>query len=199
MGIISRPNKPIGGGGGPNWVAGADLYADELDDDMQNLYDEFNGKITNANCSASMALEGTKLANSPSGIPSTKYNDKSVTADKIANDGATDSLRAISKDHIKDNAVSARSLNETIYTGITLPGTLLGANAVRFNTGLAVATNRMTGYYWERSGAPGAEALAVVSFELDTSTNTWWVVIGNPNPSNITFSSVLIRVTYISD
>lgn len=85
MGIVTRPVKAVGGSGGTSWIAGTDLYADELNADIDTLYTEFNGLITNANISSAAAIEGSKLASAPAGIPAGKYNALSIVNADIAN------------------------------------------------------------------------------------------------------------------
>ena len=125
MGVIVRPLKT---GGGTDVVAGNRILASEWNGDLNTIYTEFDGNIENANIKASAGIEGTKLADSPSGIPTGKYNDKSITSAKIANDSATDGLRAIGIDHIKNAAIIARTVK--ISTVTIVPGnTNIGSGA----------------------------------------------------------------------
>lgn len=86
MAIVSRPLKT---GGSGDYVAGNDVLADECNADANTIYDEFNGNITDANCSLTMNLLGTKLADAPAGIPASKLNTASVTTNKIADNNVT--------------------------------------------------------------------------------------------------------------
>ncbi len=86
MAIITRPIKT---GGGTDYVAGNDELAKEFNDDANIIYADYNGNITNANCSAIMALEGIKLADAPLGIPTAKINDLAVTTAKLADASVT--------------------------------------------------------------------------------------------------------------
>lgn len=80
MTVITRPTKT---GGGTDVVANNDVLAEEWNGDLNTIYSDYNGNIKNVNCAADMALDGTKLADSPSGVPSVKINDGAVIAAKI--------------------------------------------------------------------------------------------------------------------
>jgi hypothetical protein len=80
MSIITRPVKT---GGGTDVVAGNDVLAEEWNGDLNTIYSDYDGNITNANCSAAMGLVGTKLADAPNGVPTAKINDLAVTTAKL--------------------------------------------------------------------------------------------------------------------
>lgn len=61
------------------------------------------------------AADGTHID-----LPTATLADKAVTGAKIANDAATDSLRAISVDHIKNDAVITRSILDASVTAAKL-------------------------------------------------------------------------------
>ena len=78
MGIVTRPVKPVGGGGTAEWINGVILLANELNEDIKTIIDDYNGNVSDANCAAGMALKGTKIADAPNGIPAGKYNALSI-------------------------------------------------------------------------------------------------------------------------
>ena|SRR5437899_6905940 len=89
MAIITRPIKT---GGGTDYVAGNDELAAEFNADANTIYTDYNGNITDANCSLTMGLQGTKLADAPNGIPTAKINDLAVTTAKL-NDGSVTAIK----------------------------------------------------------------------------------------------------------
>lgn len=84
MGIIVRPNKAVGGGGGPSWLSNVDLYGSELDADIVPLYTEINGNLDATNLKANAGIPGSMFADNS--IPATKYGDLSIAGGKVAND-----------------------------------------------------------------------------------------------------------------
>ena len=93
MAIITRPIKT---GGGTDYVAGNDELAEEFNADANTIYNDYNGNVTDANCSAIMALQGTKLADAPLGVPTAKINDSAVTTAKINDLAVTGAKIAVS-------------------------------------------------------------------------------------------------------
>lgn len=81
MGIISRPIKT---GGSQDVVAGNDVLASEWNGDLNPIYDEFNGNIDDANIKGAAAIQGTKIAASPSGIPKSRINVGTITKEQTA-------------------------------------------------------------------------------------------------------------------
>lgn len=118
MSNIVRPNKPVGGGGTSEWTAGSDLYANELNDDINTIYADYNGNITNDNISAAAAINGSKLADAPNGIPTAKYNALSITNDKIANTTINKSKLA----YLLGKDALAISINEVVSGAIIIAG-----------------------------------------------------------------------------
>src|SRR6266496_4854076 len=81
MAIITRPVKT---GGGTDVVAGNDVLAQEWNSDLNTIYTDYDGNITNANCATGMGLQGSKLADAPDGVTTTKINDLAVTPAKLS-------------------------------------------------------------------------------------------------------------------
>lgn len=102
MAIITRPNKT---GGGTDVVASNDVLAQEWNGDMNTIYSDYNGNITEANCSVFMRLPGTNIADAPNGIPTAKINDGAVQTAKIA-----DSPNGVTKAKISPANVSLDKL-----------------------------------------------------------------------------------------
>src|SRR5689334_12545813 len=103
MTLITRPTKQ---GGGTDVLAGNDVLAEEWDGDLNTIYNDYNGHITNVNIQADAAIVGTKLADAPNGVPTAKINDNSVTSAKLQSDATVDANRAVTTNHIKDGAVT---------------------------------------------------------------------------------------------
>ena len=125
MAIITRPVKL---GGGTDFVAGNDVLAQEFNDDANIVYADYNGNITDANCSAIMGLQGTKLADAPNGVPTAKINDLAVTSVKILNDATVDANRAITTNHIKNLAITNAKLDALSVSGAKVAATTLSAD-----------------------------------------------------------------------
>lgn len=138
MSIITRPTKL---GGGTDFLPGNDELAEEFNGDANTIYNDYNGNIKNANCAADMALDGTKLADAPSGVPTAKINDlsittakivdKAVSAAKLANDPLVDGNRAVSTDHIRVLAVTTSRLNDAAVTALKLAADAIIASKVK--------------------------------------------------------------------
>lgn len=100
MGIPSRH-------AGAPYQDGETLAGDDLETDIQNVYDVLNGDIDNSNIASDAAIDGSKLADTSitagklgssavtsvkiqdSAVTTAKINDDAVTSDKIADDTVT--------------------------------------------------------------------------------------------------------------
>lgn len=195
MSIIVRVTKL---GGGQDYVAGNDILAEEQNGDANTIYTDHNGNITDANCSAAMALLGSKLADSPNGISTAKVNDKAVTSAKIANDASVDANRAITADHVKDAAIIYRCLKVVTFTWT--PGGTVAQNAVNsISTGYTPATAIPLMVTLEHTGAPTANhALLIHGVYLDTTANLYRIMYGNAANFSLDISGVTFTVYFIS-
>lgn len=101
MGLISKTYT---------FANGTIIDAIKFNVDFDTLYNEFNGLMDNANIKSGAAIEGSKLADNPAGIPSGKYNAGSIKGPDISNSAAVDGDRAIDHDHLKNNSVISRVL-----------------------------------------------------------------------------------------
>jgi hypothetical protein len=179
MTVVTRPIKAVGGSGGDAWVDGNRLPAQELNDDILALYNDHNGNITDANCSASMGLQGSKLADAPNGIPTAKINDNAITTVKIANDNIT-------RDKLKRAEFSA-----------TIIGNFAALEAKRADTGKSILTTIPTTVCWETNGVSGPEAYLIVTFNRDPGTNTWWIFFNNPTGGGLATSGKPYRALFL--
>lgn len=164
MAIISRPNKPVGGLGGPTWVTGADLYASELDSDIQTIYDDYNGRITNANIKSDAAIEGTKLADAPFGIPTAKLNTGAVG----------------SSAQVVNNIITKNHLKTTVFTSFTLPASIGPGNFAAVNTTFGATKIPLVAYIEQTD--ENSSDLLFLSFHFlwNVTTSTWWLTVAAP-------------------
>jgi hypothetical protein len=194
MSIITRPTKL---GGGTDFVAGNDGLAQEFNDDINTIYADHNGGITEANISANMRLPGTNLADSPTGVSTIKINDLAVTNAKLATD-------AVSAVKVAADAIVAAKIKISTYniTPVTNPVPALGTLA--FNTLLTAAVRPLC-VYMEATTAilqngfvQRAKGLLILQILWDTTTSTWWVVITNPMTGNsIDITSTVFKLLYV--
>lgn len=144
MAIITRPIKT---GGGTDVVAGNDVLAQEWNGDLNTIYDDHNGKISDANCDTNMGLQGTKLADAPLGVPTAKINDKAVTSTKLSSDASNDAIRAVTKDHIKNLNVPLNKLAAVLQVKTTLA--LVNTSIFPPNIVIAQAIRKIVGANYE--------------------------------------------------
>lgn len=91
--------------------------------DFDTIYNEFNGNIDNANIKSGAGIIGSKIASSPNGIDTAQINDIAVTAAKLRFDAATDGNRAVTTNHIRDQAVNnAKILDSSIKLPTKISG-----------------------------------------------------------------------------
>lgn len=203
MGIITRPLKPIGGGGGSDWIADAFLDADEFNAESDTIYDEFNGLIDNSNIKPLAAIEGTKIASKPNGVGTDQINAKAVTSVELANDAATDALRAVGSDHIKDDAIIARTLKFSEYTQAPVVG-LNSNEGFNMATGL-IATNIIPlSFQLERATGPAGIIGVAIANKLtlhlwkDTNDDQLYLVIFNNNTIVVNLNGeITVKLTYV--
>lgn len=121
MGLITRVNKP---NGETDWEIGDNFKAEDINGDLNMIYDEFNGSIDDDNIDT---IGGGKITDNS--IGEGKILDGSVTSDKLA-DRAADSLRIAQADgetgqntetgagvkegHIQDDAISSAKIHEAV-------------------------------------------------------------------------------------
>lgn len=173
MTLIVRPVKPVGnGGGGSAWVDGKQVPAAELNGDVDTIYADHNGSITDANCSAAMALQGTKLADAPAGVPSTKINTDAVLAAKIK-------IRNFDWNN---------------------PAALATHNVNSISTGLSSDDIVPIIAHLFRAGVPSTEAALNVHVFLNTVTKLYHLEISNDGLATIDLPAlgVGVRFLYIS-
>lgn len=199
MAVVTRPTKPVGGGSGTAWVAGARLTAQELNDDYLALLNDYNGSITDANCSATMGLQGSKLADSPNGIATAKINDKAVTGVKIANDAAVDASRAITTDHIKDANVTLPKVKTTTVLITNSVVNITSGSSLKLDSGKSSVTTIPLVGYMEGTTAALAVGIAgsTLTWNRDTTTNTWWLTLRNTGPITINYTGIVFSAKFL--
>ena len=194
MGIVARP---VG-----DFVNGTVADGDQVDSDFNAIYNEFNGNIDNNNLKSAAAIDGNKLANAPSGVPTAKINDLAVTTAKLADDAVTgaklqdhasdDSQRAVTTNHIKDANVLKAKLALTVWSNpglITLTG---GLDRRVVDTGLLTASTLPVSVYL----ASTADLGEVVSLVLFQDAGKWWVQIFYDTSGTIAIGQ--LNVAYLS-
>ena len=128
------------------YVSGASVAAAGQNTNEKTHLDEFNGSIDDINVRATAAIKGSKLADAPNGIPTTKLNDNVVTSTKLSSDAALDANRAVGKDHIKAAVVTFDKVKSTEYTnpGVITTVLTMGNNARRWthDTGIPTLTKQ---------------------------------------------------------
>jgi len=165
MAVVTRPIKPVGGGGGDAWIAGARLTATELNSEYLSLLNDYNGNITDANISASAGIQGSKLASAPNGVPAAKINDGAIdTIAKIAN-----------------NILTQGKMKVTLYTGFVIPASIGAGSFAAANTGFTTAKVPMLVYIeMTNENVSGLKYLALDHF-YNLTTNSWWITLSAPN------------------
>lgn len=116
MGSIVRPNT---------LTPGTLADATEVNENEELIYSEFNGGIDDVNVRASAAIQGSKLANAPNGVPTAKINDGAVNTLQLADDAVTkDKLGplAVLKEHVKVTISSKLNLGSPGAVGVNFPG-----------------------------------------------------------------------------
>lgn len=121
MSLITRCIKA--GSGTIEWVPDTDILSAEADLDMDTIYDEFNGRITNVNIAPLAGINGSKIASA------------SITATQLA-------ANAVTTPAIADGAVTLPKINAP--TGYGTGACITGA-AIQTETTLATATLTVTG------------------------------------------------------
>lgn len=217
MGIVTRTP----------YVSGADITAEGQNANEDAIVNDHNGNIVNINIHAAAGIEGTKLADSPNGVPTIKINDSAVTtakivddavdANKLKDDAAIDSNRAVTTNHIRDLAVTVAKLAADAVTAVKVAADAIIAAKVKtavftqvipngaftgniYNTGLG-STIKPLAVYFEGptpSGLPNEQGLTA-SLWFDTSTNTWKIAVNTDLlGSSVTIASVSVKLLYIT-
>jgi hypothetical protein len=72
-----------------SWVVGEILTSGDLNAQFASITAQVNGNLDDTNISGAAAINGSKLADAPNGITTTKINDLAVTGGKLANGAVT--------------------------------------------------------------------------------------------------------------
>jgi len=179
MSIITRPIKT---GGGTDVVKGNDVLANEWNGDMNTIYSDHNGKITNANIDPTAAIAGNtgKIASKPSGIGTDQINAKAVTSIELANDATVDVSRAVGPDHIKNVAIIARHLKVNVFNWNPGVGVILANKQINKNTGLSannviplLAQIKSAGLASEFPASEDTHAICQIVIDTNDSNRIW--------------------------
>jgi len=196
MAIIARPTKISAG---TDYVAGFDILVDEMNDDLNTIYSDYNGNITAANASASAGFLGTQIATKPNGIQTANISAKAVTDVELANDPAVSALRAVGPDHIKPEAIILQHVK--LATWDSVPGGSV-STIISGATGLTPLTAIPLMWTIIIAGVPNSAERITVHTHLHSGTNEYYLVIGNPNnvaggEPSISLVGLTFRLLYI--
>ena len=93
-----------------NFVDGTIAYADQVDDELNQIHNLVNGGLDSTNSAANAGYTGAQIASAPAGVDTTNINDDAVTAAKLRDSAVTDGDRAVTTDHIRNLAVNKSKL-----------------------------------------------------------------------------------------
>src|SRR3990170_9022335 len=177
------------------YVAGDDVTAEGQNNNEASLAAEIVN-IQAVNVPSGAAIPGDRLASKPNGVSTAQINAKAVTSVELANDAVVDASRAVSADHIKNNAIIGRTVKIATYSWA--PVATINANAsISDNTGLG-STIKPLSVYKEGSGAvQNLCSRLVLSLWWDTGGSVWRLYLSNENAVNIDPTGLTIRFTYI--
>lgn len=198
MAIITRPIKL---GGGTDYVAGNDELAQEFNDDINTVYNDYNGNITNVNCSPIMALEGSKLADAPSGVSTAKINDGAINTVKLADNSVT-TAKIIDLNVTTIKIAALAILLGKIKTGFVdwTPVGTLAAGAEITAAGVLVATGEPIRLEARQAGTPSAGLPSLnMSIFLNTASSQYYFLLVNTGAGVYNFGTnpVTFRMIHI--
>lgn len=160
-----------------------------------------NGEIDDINIRGTAAIQGSKLADAPNGISSTKLNDISVstaklqdnavTGAKLASHASIDANRAIGNDHIKDGVIQKEKLAMLIYSNAS-SFAVGGASAVDHDTGIASAATQALGVYREDSTTQNMYLV------LYNKGGNWRILIVNAGGAPLTINIGTLKMVYMN-
>lgn len=172
MGLISRLYDFI------NVTQTAD--AEQVDAEFNQILGVLNGNIDNSNINTAANIYGSKLADSPNGVPSSKLN--GVTAPNLLND-----------------SVVGRPVKLAVWTSPVLGAYAANGGTTRHDTGLSTAANGnvLLFVYNDQADDVTGTSLLIYRFIKDSSTNTWWLRITNPSAVSIGSIGKSVKILYI--
>src|SRR5881396_262626 len=99
------------------WTAGQILTSSDLNAEFAAVSAQVNGNLDDTNIVAGAAIKGSKLADSPNGLTTTKLNDLAVTGGKLADLAVTGGKLAVNAAiHAQTSAV-ANAISVTAGSG----------------------------------------------------------------------------------
>jgi hypothetical protein len=133
-----------------SWTIGEVLTSADLNGNFAAITAVVNGNLDDANLKGAAAIKGTKLADAPNGVSTTKVNDLAVTTPKLAD-------LAVTTAKLADNAVNANKIADgsivdaDVNAAAAIAGTKLAVGAAHRNfasgtciAGLNVTTTETT-------------------------------------------------------
>lgn len=164
-----------------NITDGTSIDANDVNNPLNTIYDEFNGNITNANIAAAAAISGTKLADdSVTGVKINSYRIPYQTRDSNSVASTTGTAIKIEAgwSQVIGNGTATTSQSITFPTAFS---TLLGVMAVPFGVTGADSTPATSITDFESSFTANAASVSASSASTTGFTATLTVSSGSLN------------------
>jgi len=191
MGLVTLPHNLVDG---VDTALGTQVRAND-----QSILDQaVNGNITDVNISTGAAIQGSKLSNvAGSRVPTDRIEDDAVTFDKVRDSATIDGDRAIGVNHIRTDAVIARTVKAGSI-GFTPGGTLVVGTATSFDTGLLASQVKVRSVEKSFAGTPTTPLMSLlVSVWNDTNTGRLHICVYNPHTADVNMAGMSFQMKYL--
>lgn len=202
MGFVTLPNALTNG----TIAFGSETRANE-----DAVVAQVNGNIEDVNISAAAAISARKLSTVAGlKVDEARIEADAVTATILRDDATVDANRAVTTNHLRDSAVTTAKIGaaqvilskiKTTTSTWTPGGTILAGQSINSNTGVTTAQGVPLAIEMRFAGAPaGVQGLTAIPwFFLNTSTNTYFIALGNPSLSGpVSVAGLTFVATFIA-
>lgn len=189
MGLVSLPNSLTDG----TVARGSEVRAND-----DAIVAEVNGGLTDVNIATGAAISGSKISNvAGSRVPGDRIEDDAVDSTKLKDDAAVDANRAVTANHIRNDAVIARCIKTTSF-GWTPGGNLLAAASASQDTGLLASTIDPIAVRKVFAGVPATPQMALIlSLWLDNNTGKYHLCLYNPTGAGVSLVGMTFSLLYV--
>lgn len=182
------------------YVSGNDVTAEGQNTNEDLIVAEVNGNIQDVNVAALAAIQGSKLADAPNGVPTSKINDLAVTTVKLGNLAVTAAKIAplvIGKDKL--NSIELTTNFTMNFTGVGLSGAVYAIRVTPVPATPSIAGMMPLAIFLKSvSGTGGVLVQAVVSLQEDVGGGVYYIVGANVIPNVVSTVTGTIVFRYLT-
>lgn len=177
---------------------GSTAYGSQVRANDDAIVAQVNGNIDDQNIKTNAGIQGTKLSNTAGQrIPTDRIEDNAVTFDKLSDSATVDGDRAVGANHVRNDAIIARSLKDS-SVGWTPGGSLAAGTATSFDTTILASTIIPLALRKSFAGVPASPQMSLIlSLWNDTNTGKYHLCLYNPQGVSVSLVGMSFQLVYV--